>query len=138
MNTICTIDALYNRKSKQNISNIPKRNRSRILYRKGWEPDMRDRSSWIKILNKGIVTLALNCFSVFILRHKDFNLSFNRIGDAMASVSVVDREFEPQAGQIKNYKICIYCLCTKHAALRSKSTDCLALNQDNVFYHAYI
>ena len=74
-----------------------------------------------KILIKGIVTLALNCYSVFMLRpkHKDFNLSFNRIVGVMASVlplSVVDRWFEPQAGQIKNYKSGIYCLCTKHAA----------------------
>ena len=46
--------------------------------------------------------------------------------------SVVDRGFEPLVGQTKDYKIGICCFSTKHAALRRKSKDWLARNQDNV------
>jgi hypothetical protein len=35
-------------------------------------------------------------------------------------------------GQTKDYKIGICCFSTKHAALRSKSKDWLARNQNNV------
>jgi len=44
----------------------------------------------------------------------------------------VDRGFEPRSGQTKDYKIGICCFSTKHAALRRKSKDGLARNQDNV------
>jgi hypothetical protein len=44
----------------------------------------------------------------------------------------VDLGFEPRSGQTKDYKIGIYCFSTKHAKLRRKSKDWLALNQDNV------
>ena len=46
--------------------------------------------------------------------------------------SVVDRGFEPRSGQTKDYKIDIFCFSDKHAALRRKSKDWLARNQDNV------
>jgi hypothetical protein len=46
--------------------------------------------------------------------------------------SWVDREFEPRSCQPKDYKIGICCFFAKHAALRSKSKDWLAWNQDNV------
>jgi len=55
--------------------------------------------------------------------------------NVMASVptsSVVDRGFEPQSGQTKDYKIGICCFSTKHAALRRKSKDWLAQTQNNV------
>jgi hypothetical protein len=39
---------------------------------------------------------------------------------------------EPRSGQIKDYKIGIFCFSAKHAALRRKSKDWLARNQDNV------
>ena len=58
----------------------------------------------------------------------------NRIGSVMISVlasSVVDCEFEPQTGQTEDYKISICCYSAKHTALRSKSKDWLAQNQDN-------
>jgi hypothetical protein len=42
------------------------------------------------------------------------------------------RGFEPRSGQTKDYEIGICCLSTKHAALRRKSKDWLAQNQDNV------
>jgi hypothetical protein len=48
-------------------------------------------------------------------------------------LSVVDRGFEPRSGQTKDNKIGICCFSTKHAALRSKSKDWLARNQNNVF-----
>jgi hypothetical protein len=47
-------------------------------------------------------------------------------------LSVVDRGFEPQSIQIKDYEIGICCFSAKHAALRRKSKDWLAQNQDNV------
>ena len=49
-----------------------------------------------------------------------------------SSVHVVDREFEPRSGQTKDYKIGICCFSAKHAALRRKSKDWLARNQENV------
>jgi hypothetical protein len=52
----------------------------------------------------------------------------NRIGTS----SAVDRGFEPQSGQTKHYKIGICCFSAKHAALRRKSKDWLAWNQNNV------
>ena len=49
----------------------------------------------------------------------------------LASSAVV-REFEPRSGKTKDYKIGICCLSAKHAAIRRKSKDWLARNQDNV------
>jgi hypothetical protein len=43
----------------------------------------------------------------------------------------VDRGFEPLLGKTKDYKIGICCFSTKRAALRSKSKDGLAWNQNN-------
>ena len=40
--------------------------------------------------------------------------------------NVVDCGFEPQFGQIKDYKIGICCFSAKHTVLRSKSKDSLA------------
>jgi hypothetical protein len=47
--------------------------------------------------------------------------------------SVVDLGFQPRSGQTKDYKIGICCFSAKHAALRRKSKDWKARNQDNVF-----
>ena len=46
--------------------------------------------------------------------------------------SAVDRGFEPQSGQTKDYKIGICCFSAKQAALRGKSKDLLTRNQNNV------
>ena len=46
--------------------------------------------------------------------------------------SAVDRRFEPRSGQTKEYKIGTCCFSAKHAALRRKSKDWLARNQNNV------
>ena len=60
-----------------------------------------------------------------------------------ASVSVfassaVDCGFESWSGQTKDHKISICCFSTKHAALRKKSKDGLARNQDNVSEWGYM
>ena len=58
-----------------------------------------------------------------------------RIGDVMVSVltsSAVDREFESRSGHTKDYKIGICFFSAKHTALRRKSKDWLARNQNNV------
>ena len=60
---------------------------------------------------------------------------FHSIGGVMVSVlasNAVDRGFEPRSGQTKDNKICFCCFCANHAALRRKSKDLLAQNQNNV------
>ena len=59
----------------------------------------------------------------------------DRISDVMVSVlasSAVDRGFQSQLGQTKDYKISICCFSAKHAELRRKSKDRLDRNQDNL------
>ena len=59
----------------------------------------------------------------------------NRLGDVIVSVlasSAVDRGFESRSGQTKDYNIGICSFSAKHAALRRKSKDWLARNEDNV------
>ena len=46
--------------------------------------------------------------------------------------SEVERGLEPWSGQTKDYKIGICCFSAKCAALRRKSKDWLARNQNNV------
>ena len=46
--------------------------------------------------------------------------------------SAVDRRCEPRSGQTKEYTIGICCFSAKNAALRRKSKDWLARNQNNV------
>ena len=46
--------------------------------------------------------------------------------------SAVNCGLEPWSGQTKDYKIGICCFSAKHAALKRKSKDWLARNQDNV------
>jgi hypothetical protein len=57
------------------------------------------------------------------------------LGGVMVSVlasSAVDRGFELRLGQTKDYNIGICCFSAKHAAIRRKSTDWMALNPNNV------
>jgi hypothetical protein len=57
----------------------------------------------------------------------------DRIRGVMVCVlALVDRRFEPLSDQTKHYKIGICCFSAKYAALRSKSKDWLARNQNNV------
>ena len=60
---------------------------------------------------------------------------YSSSGDIMVSVlasSAVDPGFEPHSDQTKDYKFGISCFSAKHAALRRKSKNWLARNQDNV------
>jgi hypothetical protein len=53
-------------------------------------------------------------------------MQYNRIGVVMVSVlksSAVDRGFNSQSGQTKDYEIGICCFSAKHVALRRKSKD---------------
>jgi hypothetical protein len=51
---------------------------------------------------------------------------------SLLASSVVDLVFErPRSDQTKDYEIGICCFSAKHAALRSKSKDWLARNQNN-------
>ena len=74
---------------------------------------------------------------LLLLKFLWFSLSllFSHIGGVMVSVlssGVVDRGFEPRSGQTKDYIIGILCFSAKHTALRRKSKDWLAWNQNNV------
>jgi hypothetical protein len=53
------------------------------------------------------------------------------MGGVLAS-SAIDRGFEPRTDKTKDFKIGICCFSAKHAALRRKSKDWLARNQNNV------
>ena len=44
-----------------------------------------------------------------------------RVMVSMLALNVVDRGFESQSGQTKDYKIGICCFSAKHAALRAKT-----------------
>jgi hypothetical protein len=50
----------------------------------------------------------------------------------MRSDCAVDRGFEPRSGQTKDYEIGMCCFSSRYTALRRKSKDWLAHNQDNV------
>ena len=52
--------------------------------------------------------------------------------DSVLASGAVDHGFEPRSGQTKDYVIGICYFSAKHAALRSKSKDGLARNQNNV------
>ena len=59
----------------------------------------------------------------------------HRIGGVMVTVlasSAVNRVFEPRSSQTKDYAIGICCFSAKRAALRRKSKDWLARDQNNV------
>ena len=79
---------------------------------------------------------GITCYLFFITISSYFTINVvNRIGDVMVSVlasSVVDPGFEPRSGHTKDYKIGVCCFSAKHAALRRKSKDWSARNQNNV------
>jgi hypothetical protein len=52
------------------------------------------------------------------------------VGSAMVNMITVDREFNSRWGQTNDHTIVICCFSGKHAALRRKSKDWLARNQD--------
>jgi hypothetical protein len=60
----------------------------------------------------------------------------NRSGGEMVRVldsSVVDRRIELRSGQPKDYEIGMRCFSAKHAALRRKSKNWLARDQNKMF-----
>jgi hypothetical protein len=74
---------------------------------------------------------------------RDINIKYYGVTDnicqcpqnVMVSVlasSAVDRGFEPRSSKTKDYKIDVCCFSAKHTALRRKSKDWLARNQDHV------
>jgi hypothetical protein len=52
---------------------------------------------------------------------------------SVITASVLDSGFEPRSDKRKDYKIGIYCFFAKNAALRNKSKDWMASNQNSVF-----
>ena len=52
--------------------------------------------------------------------------------------SAADRWFESRTGQTKDYKIGICSFSAQYTALRRKSKDLLARNQDNVWGDTFI
>jgi hypothetical protein len=88
--------------------------------------------SMTKILHAVIGGLLSYCDKVY--SRGNINQK-HRIGYVMVSVlasCVIDRGCEPRSGQTKDYKIGMCCFSPKHAALRRKSKDWLARNQNNV------
>ena len=61
-----------------------------------------------------------------------WSFSFVRPIKAIFPSSAVDRGFEPRSSQTKDYNIGICGFFAKHTALRKKSKDWLARNQNNV------
>jgi len=57
--------------------------------------------------------------------------------DSVLASNEVDPILEPRSTQTKYYKYGICCFSANHAALRSKSTDWLSWNQNNVENHVY-
>ena len=91
------------------------------------------------MVSNSIIAFPLITFGLLTLQTIDpldhWSLWPNRIGGVMVSEldsSVIDRGFEPHSGHTKDYKFGICCFSSKHTALRSKSKDWLARNQDNV------
>jgi len=85
------------------------------------------------LVNKNIIS-AIFEVGTCMVRSTVWN-HIKEVSNAMISVlssNAVDRGFEHQSGQAKDYKIGISCFSANHAAFRSKSKDWLALNQDNV------
>ena len=60
------------------------------------------------------------------------NSSISGVIVNVLALSAVNHGVEPQPGQTIDYIISICCFSAKHAALRRKSKDWLARNQDNV------
>ena len=73
--------------------------------------------------------MATEVYKTMVVKHFS---CFARVMVAALAFSVVDRGFEARSGQTKDYKIDMFCFSAKHAALRRKSRDWLARNQDSV------
>ena len=69
--------------------------------------------------------------STIVLNVQSANNRISVVVRVLAS-SAVDRGFEPRSVQTKDYTIGICCFSAMYAALRKKSKDWLARNQDDV------
>jgi hypothetical protein len=73
---------------------------------------------------------------VYCIKYMEYGTNvINRFSGVIVSMldsRAVDHGFEPWSGQNKDYEIGICCFSAKHAALRKKSKDWLARNQDIV------
>ena len=81
-----------------------------------------------KLMNVLLVTLIFFCLE----QNSKRGSCICGVMATMLASSAVYREFEPLSGQTKDYKIGSCNFSAKHAALRRKSKDWLAWNQDNV------
>ena len=75
-----------------------------------------------------------------LIKNHGNSIDMNRNGEVIVSVlsyNAVDCGFETRLGKTKDYKIGICCFSAKHAALRRKSKDRLACNQDNVYVYPW-
>jgi hypothetical protein len=88
--------------------------------------------SMTKILHAVKGGLLSYCDKVYSCGNINQKLCIGGVMVCMLASSAVDRWFEPQSGQTKDYKIGICCFSAKHAVLRRKSKDWLARNQNNV------
>ena len=105
----------------------------RKLFFKNKQMTNTDGSPSVLKFNVSIVAI-LHYWLMNIVLHRILNEE-NRISGVMISVlvsSALNRGFEPRTGQTKDFKIGICCFSAKHTALRRKSKDWLARNQDNV------
>ena len=74
---------------------------------------------------------TVSCFRRFDSRDK-ISHYFDRFICQRLYYDAIDRGFEPRSGQTKDCENGMCCFSNKHAALRRKSKDCLARNQNNV------
>ena len=80
-------------------------------------------------VKEGLLSYCENVYSRGNINQKH---GFGGVMVGVLASSAVDRGFELRSGQTKDYKIGICCFFAKNAALRRKSKDWLAQNQNNV------
>ena len=68
-----------------------------------------------------------------ILKNSNGGMTWYMYNINILAWSMVDHGIKPWLCQTKDNKTDLWCLSAKHTALRSKSKDWLAWNQDNVF-----
>ena len=76
--------------------------------------------------------LLLYCDKVYLRGNINQKHLIDGVMVSVLASSAIDRGFKPRSGQTKDYEIGMCCFSAKHAALRRKSKDWLARNQNNV------
>jgi hypothetical protein len=77
-----------------------------------------------------LVVLIIALYLLLLLQEFSFDMKMYILLYILFRSSLM--RFEPRSSQTKDYKIGICCFSAKHAALRTKSKDWLAENQDNM------